>query len=53
MQHPLEEHRAIAQAVLKEDGEAAQATMSSHITIGGKNFAFVSHIPEAFLALGN
>jgi len=54
MQRSVEEHRAIAQAVLAGDAPGAQEATISHIAIGGRDFAeFVSSIPEDFLAPGD
>lgn len=50
MPRSLQEHTAIAAALLRGDPEQAHAAMLDHISIGGRDFAeFVSGLPEELL----
>jgi len=50
MARSLQDHRAIAAALLSGDSEQAHAAMLDHISIGGRDFAeFVSGLPEELL----
>ena len=50
MPRSLQDHAAIAAALLRGDPEQAHAAMLDHISIGGRDFAeFVSGLPEELL----
>jgi DNA-binding GntR family transcriptional regulator len=50
MARSLQDHAAIAAALLRGDPEQAHAAMLEHISIGGRDFAeFVSGLPEELL----
>lgn len=51
IQRSIEEHQAVATAIIEGDSAAAWQAMFDHIAIGGKDFAeFVSGIPASLLS---